>query len=189
MDRPRVSVFLALSLDGHIAGENGDLSWLEPYSTDPPEHTGFSALMRSIDVMVFGRNTFEVVRSFDPWPYAGKRIIVLTHRSMAPAHGAEAWNGPLEDLLRALRREGCGHVYLDGGEVARQGFALDAVDELTISWVPVILGKGIPLFGPGLEGRRWVLQESRALPSGLLQGIYAREKGIQGKDGKNGNGK
>lgn len=187
MDRPRVSVFLALSLDGHIAGENGDLTWLEPYSSDPQEHTGFSALMRSIDAMVFGRNTFEAVRSFDPWPYAGKRIIALTHRAMSPAHGAEAWNGPLEELLRKLWREGCGHVYLDGGEAARQGFELDVVDEFTISCVPVIRGKGVPLFVPGLAGRKWSLKESRALPSGLLQGVYAREKSSQGKAEKSGN--
>ena len=176
MMRPHVSVFLALSLDGYIAGENDDLSWLEPYSTDPPEQTGYSALMASIDAMVLGRNSYDVVTSFDPWPYAGKRVMVLTHRDMPVVHGAETWNGPLENLLEKLWREGCRHIYLDGGAAVRQGMDLDVVDAFTISWVPVVLGKGIPLFTPGMTERNWSLRESRALPSGLLQGIYERER-------------
>ena len=174
MERPRVSVFLALSLDGYIAGENDDLSWLEPFSTDPPEATGYSALMESIDVMILGRNSYDVVSTFEPWPYAGKRIMVLTHRPVTALHGAEAYAGRLEDLLRNLFRDGHRHVYLDGGQAARQGFAAGLVDEFTISWVPVILGRGVPLFTPELPRRLWRLKESRALPSGLLQGIYAR---------------
>lgn len=174
MQRPQVSVFLAVSLDGYIARENGDVSWLEPYSTDAPEHTGYSALMRSVDTMVFGRNSYDTVVSFNPWPYEGKRIIVLTRRDFASAHGAQAWNGSLEALLYRLFEDGCRHVYLDGGMAVRQGLEIDVVDDITLSWVPVILGKGIPLFMPGLPERCWQLQKSRALPSGLVQGIYRR---------------
>lgn len=176
MKRPQISVFLAISLDGCIAGENGALSWLEPYSTDPPERTGYSALMDSIDTMVLGRNSYDTVLPFDPWPYEGKRVIVLTHRDMPRVHGAEAWRGPLDELMETLWQEGCRHVYLDGGSAVRQGMDLDMVDTFTVSWVPVVLGKGIPLFVPGMANRRWRLQESRALPSGLLQGIYTRDR-------------
>ncbi len=174
MQRPKISVFLALSLDGYIARENGDVSWLEPYSTDPPEHTGYSALMNSIDTMVFGRNSYDTVVNFVPWPYAGKKIIVLTRREFVPAHGAKAWNGPLEDLLQYLAKDECRHIYLDGGMAVRQGLEVDIVDEITLSWIPVVLGNGIPLFIPGMPFQAWQLKESRALPSGLLQGIYVR---------------
>ncbi|VWB17807.1 deaminase [Burkholderia aenigmatica] len=64
--RPRVSVFLALSLDGFIAGENGDLSWLEAFSSDSPDETGYTSLMNDIDVIVMGRNTYDTVIAFDP---------------------------------------------------------------------------------------------------------------------------
>ncbi|MDR2054469.1 MAG: hypothetical protein LBQ10_01155 [Desulfovibrio sp.] len=74
MHRPKVSVFLAVSLDGYIAGEKDELSWLETYSGDTPESTGYAALMDSVDTMVFGRNTYDVVLPFEPWPYAGKKI-------------------------------------------------------------------------------------------------------------------
>ncbi len=179
MKRIKVSVFLASSLDGYIAGERDDLSWLEAYSTDSPDDTGYSALMNGVDVMVLGRNSYDVVSSFDIWPYAGKRIVVMTHRPLVPRHGEETYAGPFEILRQNLAREGCRHIYLDGGIAARQGLAAGVVDELTISWVPVVLGKGIPLFAEGLPQCAWRLRESKALPSGLLQGKYvpAREAG------------
>lgn len=178
MIRPRVSVFLALSLDGHIAGENNDLSWLEPYSTDPPEETGYTALMNAIDVMILGRNSYDVVLALDSWLYEGKKVMVMTHRPLVSRHGEEAWSGSLSELLRNLVKEGCKHAYLDGGHAVRQGLEADVVDELTISWVPVILGKGVPLFTGSLSMQAWKLQGWSALPSGLLQGKYLRDNNI-----------
>ena len=172
MHRPKVSIFLAVSLDGYIAGEKGELSWLETYSGDTPESTGYTALMDSVDTMVFGRNTYDVVLPFEPWPYAGKKIFVLTRRPLTPKYGEEAHEGPLDVLLSELWQKGYRHVYLDGGNAARQGLALGVVDELTLSWIPIILGKGIPLFSQGLPLRHWRLLSSCALPSGILQGKY-----------------
>ena len=63
MKRPKVSVFLALSLDGYIADESGDTSWLAPYSTDAPEQTGYSELMASIDTMVFGGHSLPIFQA------------------------------------------------------------------------------------------------------------------------------
>ncbi len=173
-ERPKVSVFLGLSLDGFIAGENGDLSWLMEIAPDPPERTGYAAFFSGIDVLVLGRNSYDVVLAFEVWPYAGKKVVVLTHRPFDPRHGEAAYDGSLPDLLRQLKGEGFRHVYLDGGETVRQGLRLNLVDELTLSWLPVILGRGVPLFKDGLPRLDWRLQETRVLPSGLLQGKYIR---------------
>ena len=177
MNRPKVSVFLGLSLDGYIAGEGGDLSWLSIVQTDPPEDTGFDALMRDVDVMVFGRNTYDTALAFEAWPYASKRVVVLTHRALRPRHGEEVHAGPLVDLLASLGQAGHRHVYLDGGGVTREGLAAGVVDELTLSWLPVILGKGIPLFASGLSMSRWHLAQSRAFASGLVQARYVPAPG------------
>ena len=173
MNRPQVSVFLGLSLDGFIAGENGDVAWLEVYATDPPEETGYAALLKEVDTLVIGRGTHEMVRRLEPWPYPERRLIVLTHRPLEVRHGEEPFEGPLTGLLERLAREGCRHVYLDGGGAVRQGLGAGVVDRLTLSFAPVILGHGIPLFGPGLPRRCWLLERTRTLPSGLLQARYA----------------
>ena len=172
MKRPRVSVFLGVSLDGYIAGESDDLSWLSIVQTDPPEDTGYEALMREVDVLVLGRNTYEKVLTFGDWPYHGKRVIVLTHHALYPRHGEEAHGGDLCALLAELGAAGHAHVYLDGGMAVRDGLAAGVVDTLTLSWVPVILGQGTALFGVGMPTSKWRLVSSRAFPSGLVQARY-----------------
>lgn len=172
MGMPKVTAFLGLSLDGYIAGEGGDLSWLSVVESDPPEDTGYSGLMNSVDTLVLGRNTYDTVLGFEAWPYSGKRVVVLTHRDFNSLYGEEAYNGTLPDLLKTLGAEGCRHIYLDGGAVVREGMASGVLDEMILSWVPVILGGGIPLFMPGMSMSHWRLEESRVFPSGLLQGRY-----------------
>jgi dihydrofolate reductase len=172
MDRPIVSVFLALSLDGFIAGPDGDISWLDPYATDGVQETGYERLMNDIDTLVIGRNTYEKVLSFDSWPYLGKQVVVLTHRSLSSRRGETAQAGLLREVLGWLWGQGSRHVYLDGGQAVRQGLADGLVDELTLFWAPVLLGDGIELFN-GLKNRSvWKVHEVRRLPSGLDQTVY-----------------
>lgn len=177
MDRPFVSVFLAASLDGFIAGPGGDLAWLDPYGTDSPEDTGYARLMQQADTLVMGRGTYEKLLTFDAWPYAGKRVVVLTRRGLAARFGETARAGALRDVLQHLWREGARHVYLDGGQTVRQGLDDGLVDELTLSWVPVILGpvilgEGIALFSGLRQQSAFVAQDVRRLPSGLVQVMY-----------------
>lgn len=172
VDRPIVSAFLALSLDGYIAGPNGDLSWLEPYGTDSPTETGYERLLGEIDTLVMGRNTYEKVLTFGFWPYTGKRVIVLTNRPFAPVYGEIAQDGPLSEVLKDLRGCGSRHVYVDGGQVVCQGLASRLVDEITLSWVPVMLGGGIRLFDGMSDQVAWTVQSVRQLPSGIVQAVY-----------------
>ncbi len=172
--QPQVSVFLGISLDGFIAREDGGLDWLDMVQTDPPEDTGYDALMASVDTLVIGRRTYDTVLGFGEWPYPGKRVVVLTRRALEPQHGETAYAGPLPHLLGDLGTQGCRHVYLDGGEAVRQGLDAGLVSKLTLSWVPVILGSGRALFGPPLGESRWVCTGSRAFPSGLVQASYRR---------------
>jgi dihydrofolate reductase len=173
MDRPLVSAFLGLSLDGFVAGEGGAMAWLEAYATDPPEATGYAELLSSVDALVLGRGTYDAMLGFDPWPFPGRRVIVLSHRPLRPGHGEERFDGPLGTLLERLAVEGCRHVYLDGPGAVRQGLAAGMVDRLTLSFAPVILGKGIPLFGKELPPLTLRLEGARSLPSGLVQARYS----------------
>ena len=169
--RPRVSAFLALSLDGFIAGEGGDLAWLAPYGGDGPEETGYSALMASTDLLLMGRNSYETVLGFPEWPYGDKPVTVLTHRPATPRAHVSFRQGALAQVLSELWQEGARHIYLDGGEVVRQGLQAGLVDELTLFWVPVTLGGGVPLFAGPLPGAL-VPVSSTVLPSGLVRVVY-----------------
>ncbi len=169
--RPRVSAFLALSLDGFIAGEGGDLAWLEPYNGDSQEETGYSALMASADTLLMGRNTYDIVSAFPERFYGDKPVVVLTHRPAAPREHVSFGQGALAQVLRDLWQAGSRHLYLDGGDLVRQGLQAGVVDELTLFWVPVTLGGGVSLFAGPLPGAL-VPVSSTVLPSGLVRVVY-----------------
>lgn len=163
------SVFIATSLDGYIARPDGGLDWLKAVER-PGEDYGYAGFAATVDALVIGRRTYDVVLGFDTWPYPGKRVIVMTHRPLAARHGEEAFAGEPAALVARLAAEGTRRVYVDGGDVIRQFLAAGLIDDLTLSIIPVLLGDGVPLFG-GVE-HRLRLDDTRAFESGLVQLVY-----------------
>jgi dihydrofolate reductase len=168
----KASVFIATSLDGFIARANGDLDWLPPGGGE--EH-GYDAFIATVDALVIGRKTYETVLSFDTWPYGGKPVYVLSTRALAPAPpGAvvEHLSGAPAELVAQLAARGVGHVYVDGG-ITIQGFLqAGLIQRLIITRIPVLLGAGIPLFGPLLRDIRLRHVATRQYASGLVQSEY-----------------
>ena len=76
----RVRLFIATSLDGHIAGPDGSLDWL--FADDD---YGYDAFIAGVDTLAMGRRTYEVVKSLGEWPYDGQASWVFT-RQDRPAH-------------------------------------------------------------------------------------------------------
>lgn len=169
----RVSVFVGASIDGFIAEEDGGLDFLNPFEGE--EH-GFDEYFRTIDALVMGRATYETVLGFGAWPYKGRRVVVLTHRPIEAKHGETTHSGELVPLMTRLAADGVRRVYLDGGVAIRQGLEEDLVDDMTISFVPVTLGAGRPLFGGKAHITQWTLTAVRKNPSGLVQVCYERNR-------------
>ena len=178
MQKTFVSVFLGISIDGCIAAENGDLSWLAELAPDSPDATGYTALMAQTDTLLIGRTTYDAVLGFEPWPYAGKRVVVLSHRDFIPRHGEQRREGSVAAVLAQLAAEGCRHVYLDGGAVIRAALREGVIDSLTLSVLPVVLGKGVRLFEDGLPRSDWRLEDTRQLPSGVVQLRYGKRQAV-----------
>jgi dihydrofolate reductase len=172
--RPVVSVYIAVSLDNFIARDDGALDWLEGVQDAGGDDYGYAAFMDTVDAVVLGRNTYDSVRTFDLWPFDTKRVIVVTNRPLAASHGEEAYAGALGPLLDRLGRKGVRRVYLDGGATIRQGLDEGLVDDMTLSVVPVLLGRGRPLFTRGLPESQWELTSAESHPTGLVQIRYRR---------------
>jgi dihydrofolate reductase len=167
------SVFIAVSLDGFIARSDGNVDWLSLVES-PGEDYGYQRFFDSIDTLVVGRSTYDLALGFEPWPYHGKRCIVLSHRAAPPRHGEEFFAGEVNELAARLEGEGAKRVYVDGGAVIRQFLAAGLVSELTLSVIPVLLGEGIALFGGDASARdsRLELLGAQSFPSGLVQLRY-----------------
>ena len=173
-DLPEAAVFIATSLDGFIAREDGDLDWLLSRGGDG-DH-GYHDFMASIDTLVMGRNTFEKVLTFDAWPYEGKRVVVLSSGSPAVPDtlrsSVEVLSFEPEDLLRHLSTSGARRIYVDGGQTIQRFLRAGLIHELVITRAPVLIGSGKSLFGP-LEGDVELKHvETKAFSDGLVQSRY-----------------
>lgn len=127
--KPRVSVYIAASLDGFIARPNGGLDWLRageaaragPGETEfaGVEDYGYQEFFDSVDVIVVGRKTFEKVLTFEQWPYDAKRVVVLSSGAVpipcARRETVSTASGEPADLVRRLSAEGATHLYIPRG--------------------------------------------------------------------------
>ena len=170
MDRPRASAFLGVSLDGFIAESDGGLGFLKPFEHE--EH-GYAAFYASVDTLLMGRKTYETVLGFDAWPFADKRVGVLSRRKWTPRFGERFVAGEPRAVLDALAAEGARHVYADGGEVVTAFLAAGCLDVLMVNIVPVVLGTGIRLFASSPGTHRLSLASTRTFESGVVQPTYA----------------
>jgi len=174
MPRPiRCSVFVGTSVDGFIARRDGSLDWLPPGGGE--EH-GYTAFIATVDAIVMGRGTFDIVRKFERWPFQ-KPVIVLTTRerdtTLSPDTRVEYMAGTPRTVVDRLATRGMTHLYIDGG-VTIQRFLNDGlIDRMTITRVPVIIGDGIPLFGPTPHDIRLIHLGTRTYASGLVTTEYS----------------
>jgi dihydrofolate reductase len=167
-----VSVFVGASVDGFIARSNHDLDWL-PQDAEPH---GYDEFIASVDAIVIGRNTFEKVLSFDAWPYADKRVVVLSSRpvDVSAVRGGvvEQMAGPPAEIVSRLAESGAHHLYVDGGITIQRFLSAGQVQRLVVTRVPVLIGTGIPLFGALPHDVRLRHVATRQYPSGLVQSEY-----------------
>lgn len=172
------SVFIATSLDGYIATPDGGIDWLTEAGTPgESEEFGFSSFFSSVDVMIMGRNTLEIVLSFGvDWPYEGKRVIVLSKTmNEIPKELAgkiELYHGSILALAGKLRSEGYKRAYIDGGKTVQSFLREGLITDLTITRVPIILGKGLPLFGELAAPIRLEHLKTGELDSGFTASTY-----------------
>lgn len=172
----RTSVYIAVSLDGFIARLDGEIDWLGGGGEESGEDYGYKAFMDTVDAIVMGRNTYEKVLTFGEWPYGIKPVVVLSRRPLSiPEHIAqtvEAMSCPPDELARRLSERGMERLYVDGGSTIRGFLDAGLLQRLIITRLPVLIGTGIPLFGPVARDIRLRHVQTRQFSTGLVQSEY-----------------
>jgi dihydrofolate reductase len=164
------TLFIATSLDGYIAGPDDDLSWL---FTD--KDYGFDEFYASVDTLIMGRGTYDVVRKMGSWPYKGKRTMIVTRSPKIEISTPDTayFNGSLQQLEDLLSEQGVKRSWLvGGGELVASYLDAKLVEEVVVSVHPVLLGTGVPLFPSGFPKTRLTLVNAEAFDSGLVQIRY-----------------
>ena len=181
----KCSVFIATSVDGFIAREDGSIDWLESSGNQDADmgddaDMGFNDFMSSVDCLIMGRNTMEMISSFNltpqQWPYKDARIIALSNTIKEPPDNlkdkVEIYSGDLPTLVEHLEQEGFQHAYVDGGKTIQAFLNLKLINEITITRIPVLLGKGKPLFGETTHEIKLEEAKAKVFPNDLVQVHY-----------------
>jgi len=143
-------VYIATSLDGYIADIEEKLDWLPTPSEDINLEINYPEFINSIDAIVMGKNTFNIVCSFDvEWPYLKPVFVVSNSIKEVPEKykgKIQLLNGSVEDILKEVHSKGYKNLYIDGGVNIQNFLKEDLIDEIIITTIPVLLGGGKPLF-------------------------------------------
>jgi dihydrofolate reductase len=172
----RTVLYIAVSLDGFVAGANDDISWLFQYNDVDYE---FDAFFSGIGAIIQGRRAYEVeVKNGWETP-SPVPTFVLSHRlpEREPQRGNVVFTDEdISDVLKRAKQLTSKDVWIEGGaNVAQQFLERDLIDEIVLSIVPVILGDGIRLFGQTHKNIEFALREVRQFDKGLVQLTYTRE--------------
>ncbi|MDM5317098.1 dihydrofolate reductase family protein [Fictibacillus sp. b24] len=168
-----VILYIAASVDGFIAKENEDIDWLSMVER-PGEDYGYETFIESVDTIIMGRKTYDKVLSFGiEFPHKDKKCYVISRTKTGHDDNVEFYGGDLKELIQKLKSREGKNIFIDGGaEVVRELKSLNVIDEYVISFIPIMLGKGIRLFKETEAESKLELVESRAFESGLVQVTY-----------------
>jgi len=161
---------MAASLDGYIASESGDLSWLNDAMAKDEDY-GFEATERRTGAYIMGANTYREVATMGGVGSKVPTYVVTHEQTLATKGNTELFSGDLRDLVArikgtiAVEKDIC---LFGGGELVTEFVELGLIDELGISVIPVILGGGVPFFGRVGQWTKLELMECRHYPSGIV---------------------
>ena len=138
-----------MSVDGFLARRDDTFDFLLVGEQAPH---GFEEFLASVDVVVMGRRTFEVVLRLGHLATYGKKpMMVLSGRpldfSSVKGGVVEQTSGEPTEIVKQLESRSFKHAYIDGGITIQRFLAAGLIDRLVITRVPVLIGEGVPLFG------------------------------------------
>ena len=179
----KVTLGLANSLDNYIARTDGGYDWLH-WNKEVAEIS--AKFMKTVDTLLIGRKTYEVMLASGQTSYPGRKNYVFTRSKKKVAQLTKALDArkrPDKNVqfvsenavvfVKELKQQkGKGIVIFGGGEFAKTLFEADLIDEIVLNIQPVLLGSGIPLFHEMTRQIDLKLLNARPLKDGGLAVTY-----------------
>jgi dihydrofolate reductase len=182
----RVIYSMSVSLDGYVAGPDGEIDWSAP---DEELHRFHNARVRELGAQICGRRLYEtmlywerpdVTRSGDDVEreFAGiwqalPKVVFSTTLEAVEGNWRLASGGIAEEVAR-LKDEHRGDIGVGGANLAASLIELDLVDEYQLFVAPVVLGGGTPFFPPAQRRIELELLETRTFAARVVYSRYRR---------------
>lgn len=175
MAERKTVLYIAMSLDGYIAKENDDISFLSLVE-NPPEDYGYNDFIKTVDTVIMGRKTYDKVLSFGiDFPHKDKKCYVISRSRNGRDENVEYYNGDLAGLIQKIHAMEGKDIFIDGGaQIVNELLQQNQIDKIIISIIPVMLGSGISLFQNGRPEQKLKFLRSVTFPSGLVQLWYEK---------------
>ena len=165
----KLTAGFASSLDGYIEGLNGEYDWILI-----DKEIDFAEQMKRFDTFFYGRRTYESVLKMNPKPTPGVSNYVFSN-SLSEVHPAfQLVKGDVVNFVQELKKAPGKDIAIFGG-ASLLASMLDAqlVDEISVSIIPVLLGKGKPMV-EALQNKIWLKPEStKTYGNGTIQISYS----------------
>ena len=172
MTRRKVILYVAVSLDGYIARDDGSIDWLAGEDTDPNHQTFY----QQIDTTLMGRKTYEQIRSFPgEFPYRKTINYVFSREKQQSNEFVQFINDNVEEFVKRLKEEDGKDIWLIGGaQLNTTLLNVHLIDQMIVTIAPIILGKGIPLFTSQAIEQKLNYSDTQILSDGYVQIKYTK---------------
>lgn len=173
LHKRNVQLFIAVSLNGYIAGPGGDMSFLDIVAAEGEDY-GYAEFIKETDTVIIGGKTYDwVMTQVREFPHADKKTYIITRAAKPSTGNLEFYSGNLKELVIGLKRGSGKNIFVDGGaEIVNLLLAEGLIDEIYISIIPVLLGGGTRLFHDGIPYTKLEYIGSKLFDSGLVQIRY-----------------
>lgn len=172
----KVILYIAMTLDGCIAKDNDDISFLSVVES-PGEDYGYSDFVKTVDTVIMGHRTYDKVLTFGgEFPHRDKKCYVISRTKNGKDENVEFYNGDIGQLITTIRKTDGKNIFIDGGaQTVFELMKLNLIDRFIISVIPHLLGGGVTLFKPGRPEQNLKLIRNVTFPSGLVQLWYDKK--------------
>lgn len=173
----KIILYIAASLDQRIAEPNDNLEWLTGFPNPEKTDYGYKDLLNEVDTVIMGGRTHRELLNMEVvWPYPEQMTYVVSHNNWDEKENIKFITENIIETISKLCNEVGKDIWLvGGGELIAMLLAADLVDEMRITYIPVILGKGIPLFPEQPKESKWELTENKIYNSNVLMVKYRRK--------------
>lgn len=171
-----IILYIASSIDGRIAEPDGGVEFLSEYPVNEQMNYGYDDFIATVDTVLMGGRTYRKMMSMDDvLPYLEQMTYVVSRHDGGTTENIRFITDNVIETISALRKEQGKNIWLmGGGELVSMLTEAGLVDEMRIFYVPVILGKGIPLFPEQPSRSDWKLTDSKVYDNGVLGVVYRK---------------